>query len=144
MDAQIDIILRELEALGSLPGASWYMSHVNSALRAAKKTKALATNDYKTLWEMECEETKRLAKFQTLYAEERLESGRLARQLLRYESPPVDPKAYLAQAGGEPPELTTQDRLNVLRWLSPDPSLACQPAPAVPAPAPATDDDLYD
>ncbi len=144
----IDEVIRHLENLISMTGPNWYGGSATLALRAAKKTKALATNDYMTLWEMECEETKRLAKFQALYAEERLESGRLARQLLRYESPPVDPTAHLAQAGGEPPELTTQDRLNVLRWLSPDPSLACHPAapaaPAATAAALAKDDDLYD
>jgi hypothetical protein len=138
MDAQLDTVIRELETLASLLDARWCIDHVKTALRAAKKAKALATNDYKTLWEMECEETKRLARYETLWADERLESARLAQQLLRYEVPPVDPKAHLVQAGGEPPA-TTQTRLNTIRWLLPDPSLVCQPVLAAPA-----DDTLYD
>lgn len=146
MDAQIDTVIRELETLVSLPGMQWCSTHVNSALNAAKKARAIATNDYKTLWELECEETKRLAKYKALYDEERLESARLARQLLRYEGPPFDPRAHLVQAGGEPPVMTAQTRLSLLRWLSPDPSLVCAPAPdaATEVSVNADEDDLYD
>lgn len=146
MDAQLDTVIRELEAVSAMSGAQWYLSHLNSALRAAKKAKALATADYKTLWEMECEETKRLARYEALYAEERLESDRLARKLLRYESPPIDPKAHLVQAGGESPAMT-QTRLNTIRWLLPDPSHICQPVlvdAAAEVSVNAAEDDLYD
>lgn len=131
----IDEVIRELE---KLLGKCWFSGHVTPVMRAAKKAKALAAGDYKTLWEMEREDaaaaTKKAEEVNALYQEERAESMRLYRRLLQYEG--EEPRAEFAKAGAEPSEAPTPADI-WLRLAARNPSLACE-APG------ATADDLYD
>jgi hypothetical protein len=130
--AAIDEVIRELE---KLLGKCWFSAQVTPVMRAAKKAKALAANDYKTLWEMEREDaaaaTKRAEELNALYQEERAESMRLYRRLLQYEG--EEPRAESAKAGAEPSPADIW-----LRLAARNPSLACE------APGATVTDNLYD
>ena len=132
----IDEVIRELE---KLLGKCWFSAQVTPVMRAAKKAKALAANDYKTLWEMEREDaaaaTKRAEELNALYQEERAESMRLYRRLLEYEG--EEPRAESAKAGAELSEAPTAADI-WLRLAARNPSLACE------APGATVTDNLYD